>query len=248
VTSNSESLRQAALATSLGIIRRQVSDACLALGRNPKSVVTIAVTKGFPVADVRTLLRLGVSDLGESRDQEASAKLAELADEGDQLNQAVSSGPVRWHFVGQLQTNKARSVAQYAHAVHSLDRPELAAALQLGAERVDRDIEVFLQVSLDGDPQRAGVAPPALVGLADEVATRDRLRLAGVMAVAPLGADPGPAFARLAELSQQLQASHPGAGAISAGMSADFAVALAHGATHLRIGSALLGRRSPIVR
>jgi PLP dependent protein len=245
VTSNSESLRQAALATSLGIIRRQVSDACLALGRNPKSVVTIAVTKGFPVADVVTLLRLGVSDLGESRDQEARSKLAELAESGEETDHATS---VRWHFVGQLQTNKARSVAQYAHAVHSLDRPDLAAALQLGAERVERHLEVFLQVSLDGDPQRAGVAPEALVRLADEVATRDRLQLAGVMAVAPLGADPGLAFARLAELSQQLQASHPGAGAISAGMSADFSVALAHGATHLRIGSALLGRRSPIVR
>jgi hypothetical protein len=171
--------------------------------------------------------------------------LAELAQSGEETDPASS---VRWHFVGQLQTNKARSVAQYAHAVHSLDRPDLAAALQLGAARVERRLEVFLQVSLDGDPQRAGVAPEALVRLADEVATRDRLRLAGVMAVAPLGAEPGPAFARLAELSQQLQASHPGAGAISAGMSADFAVALAHGATHLRIGSALLGRRSPIVR
>jgi hypothetical protein len=247
VTSNLESLRQAALATSLGLIRRQVSDACLALGRNPRSVITIAVTKGFPVADVRTLLRLGVSDLGESRDQEARAKLAELAVDGGGVERAALAG-VRWHFVGQLQTNKARSVAQYAHAVHSLDRAELAAALAHGAERAERDLDVFLQVSLDGDPQRAGVLPEALAGLADDVAGRARLRLAGVMAVAPLGAEPGPAFARLAEASRQLQISHPGASAISAGMSADFVVALEHGATHLRIGSALLGRRSPIVR
>jgi pyridoxal phosphate enzyme (YggS family) len=245
VISSSDSHRQATLATSLAAIRREIADTCAAVGRSPQSVVMIAVTKGFPVEDVLTLVRLGLSDFGESRDQHARPKaslLAELADP------AEAGGEVRWHFVGQLQTNKARSVAQYAHAVHSLDRVELARALDTALERLERDLEVFIQVSLDGAPDRGGVSIEGVSALADQIAALGRLRLAGVMAVAPLGADPGQAFSTLAEVSQRLQSAHPSASAISAGMSADFAVALQHGATHLRIGSALLGRRSDNLR
>jgi pyridoxal phosphate enzyme (YggS family) len=245
VTSSSESHRQADLATALAGVRRQVADICGRLGRTPQSVVTIAVTKGFPAEDVATLARLGVADFGESRDQEARAKVAEAAE------LAAIGGfepPSRWHFVGQLQTNKARSVGQYASAVHSVDRSELATALATAAERAERDLEIFIQVSLDGAPDRGGVEADAVLPLAAHISAASRLRLAGVMAVAPLGGDPAAAFALLAEVSAQLRSEHPSAVGISAGMSADFAAALEFGATHLRIGSALLGRRSGILR
>ncbi|MDT4946754.1 MAG: dependent protein, partial [Pseudonocardiales bacterium] len=155
--------------------------------------------------------------------------------------------PPRWHFVGQLQTRKARSVARYAYAVHSLDRPELATRLADAVEQAERGpLQVFLQVSLDGDPARGGVSPGELAALAAAVTARKQLSLRGVMAVAPLGADPGAAFEQLASLSRTLRAEHPQADAISAGMSDDLEEAVRHGATHLRVGSALLGRRSPV--
>jgi len=235
--------RQAFLATSLAAVRANIADACTAVGRSVAEITLIAVTKGFPVEDIQTLVRLGVNDVGESRDQAAREKVAELAAAAD-----VDAASVRWHFIGQLQTNKARSVAQYAHAVHSVDRPELVTALSAGAARVERDIDAFIQVSLDGDAGRGGARIDEVARLAELVVGAPRLRLAGVMAVAPLGQEPDAAFATLAEVSQRLRVQYPDASAISAGMSTDFAIALAHGATHLRIGSALLGRRNDILR
>jgi uncharacterized pyridoxal phosphate-containing UPF0001 family protein len=173
--------------------------------------------------------------VGESRDQEAAPKAAECA-----------GLPLRWHFVGRLQSNKARSVAGYADAVHSVDRPSLVGPLSRGAREAGRTVGAFVQVSLDGDPHRGGVLPADLPALAAEVAGADGLELLGLMAVAPLGVDADAAFAPLADLSQRLRTDHPGAWRISAGMSDDLEAAVRTGATHLRVGSAVLGRRPPL--
>jgi pyridoxal phosphate enzyme (YggS family) len=198
-------------------------------------VVLVAVTKTRPASDVRLLRDLGLADMGENRDQEARAKAAEVTG-------------VRWHFVGAVQTNKARSVASYADVVHSVDRPQLVAALSAGAERAQRRLEVLLQVSLDGDPARGGARPVDVPSLAAAAAAAPGLRLAGVMAVAPLGGDPAAAFAELAGVRAQLLEQHPDATAMSAGMSGDLEQAVAHGATHVRVGTALLGARPAVSR
>ena len=230
--------RRAELVSSLAAVRTRLATACEAAGREPRAVRMIAVTKTFPAVDVATLAELGVLDVGENRAQEARAKVAELA--------AVPlASALRWHFVGQLQTNKARSVARYASAVHSLDRPELAEALAHAAAARDRCLDVFIQVSLDGALARGGVGPEQVGGLAAEVASlAPALRLLGVMAVAPIDADPDRAFAELHDVSRRLRERFPAADAISAGMSGDLEAAVRHGATHVRIGSALLGRRN----
>jgi pyridoxal phosphate enzyme (YggS family) len=238
--------RRAELVGSLGAVRSRIADACIAAGRDPRSVTLIAVTKTHPAADVVTLAALGVLDIGESRDQEASAKVAEVA----RLRACAADQrmpELRWHFVGRLQSRKARSVATYADAVHSVDRPELVEQLAAGVTRAGRDrLDVFIQVSLDGDPDRGGVTGDGMDALADAVAARPELQLRGVMAVAPMAADPRAAFADLAEVSARLRAVHPQAVAISAGMTSDLEEAISHGSTHVRVGSALLGRRSEV--
>lgn len=239
--------RRAELVGSLGAVRARLADACIAAGRDPHSVTLIAITKTFPGADVATLAALGVGDIGESRDQEASAKVAEVAELMRTGAADERVAPLRWHFVGRLQSRKSRSVASYAHAVHSVDRPELVEQLAVGVARAGRGrLDVFVQVSLDGDPSRGGVLPDRVVELADAVAARSELRLRGVMAVAPMAADPRAAFADLAAAAARLRVAHPDADAISAGMSADLEAAVAHGSTHVRVGSALLGRRSQV--
>jgi pyridoxal phosphate enzyme (YggS family) len=227
--------RRAELVAGLAAVRGRLADASASIGRDPHAITLVAVTKGFPASDIASLATLGITDIGENRDQEARAKVAELANRPD----------LTWHFVGRLQTNKCRSVARYAGVVHSVDRIEVAAALAAGAQRAERHLDVFIQVSLDDDPTRGGVPAAELAPLADHVATQDALRLLGVMAVAPLGADPDEAFERLAGIAARLRADHPDATAISAGMSVDLESAIRNGATHLRVGSALLGRRTP---
>jgi pyridoxal phosphate enzyme (YggS family) len=230
--------RTAEIAANLTAVRARIAAACQAAGRDPAEITLIGVTKTFPAEDVRRLVELGVADVGENRDQEAAGKAGELAGE-----------PVRWHFLGRLQRNKANSVARYATVVHSVDRPEIAAALARGTDHAGRDpLRVLIQVSLDGDPDRGGAPAAAVPDLAAEIAATAELRLAGVMAVAPLDADAAGAFARLAEVAADLRAAHPGAEVISAGMSADLEAAIRHGATHVRIGTALLGGRTPPVR
>ncbi len=222
------------IAEGLARVRDRVEQAALAAGRDPDEVTLVVVTKFFPASDVRVLAGLGVTDVAENRHQEAVDKAAECDDLG-----------LRWHFVGGLQSNKAAAVTSYAAVVQSLDRPKLIAPLSRGAAEHDRVLDVLVQVSLDGpgSDHRAGVAPEALVGLAASVAARDELRLRGVMAVAPLGADPGEAFDRLADLHQVVLAEHPAATWRSAGMSGDLEAAVARGATHVRVGSAVLGSR-----
>ncbi|WP_432065382.1 YggS family pyridoxal phosphate-dependent enzyme [Streptomyces sp. C10-9-1] len=230
--------RRAELEAALGAVTARVAAAAAACGRDPRGITLVAVTKTRPAADARLLHALGVRHLGENHDREAAAKAADLAD------LAGHPEPPQWHFVGSLQRNKAASVARYASLVHSVDRPALVAALSRGALNAGRTLPCLLQVSLDGDPCRGGVPADGLAALADAVADAPGLRLAGVMAVAPLGGPADAAFDRLAALAARLRADHPRATAVSAGMSGDLETAVAAGATHVRIGSALLGGRA----
>jgi len=224
------------LTAGLAAVEHRLRAACAAAGRGRTEVTLIAVGKTRPAADLRGLAGLGVRDFAENRDQEARSKAAQLSDLG-----------LRWHFVGRLQTNKCRSVAGYADLVHSVDRLELVRALGRGAGRAGRQLEVLLQVSLDDDPARGGAPAAAVPALADAIAAEEHLRLGGVMAVAPVAADAVSAFERLATVAALVRAAHPGATAVSAGMSADLEAAIAAGATHVRIGTALFGGRSPIL-
>lgn len=242
----SEELRE-----RLGAVRSRIDAACTAAGRDPHEVTLVAVTKFFPAADVEILAGLGVEHIGESRDQEAGEKVASLP--------ASVRERLQVHFVGQLQRNKARRVAGYADVVHSVDRARLVPALDTGRAQarsegeVDGPLGVLLQVDLGEGEQagRGGVAPSDLDALADAVAGAEQLRLRGVMAIAPLGLDePGvrAAFDRLAALGERIRHT-AGTGPeqqatwMSAGMSGDLEVAVAAGATHLRVGSAILGSR-----
>jgi hypothetical protein len=231
--------RRGEVAANLAAFQARLTAACAAANRDPTGVTLIAVTKTFPASDVRLLAELGIEEVGENRDQEAGPKHAECAD----LR-------LRWHFIGHLQRNKAKSVASYADVVHSVDRAELVPALSRAATAADRELSALVQVSLDppeATEGRSGADPDVVADLAAAIAEAPGLRLGGVMAVAPLGRDPDPAFARLAEVAAAIQRAHPDATMVSAGMSGDVEAALRHGATHLRVGSALLGRRRAVV-
>lgn len=227
--------RRAELAANLADVQDRIGSACDAAGRDRGEIRLIAVTKTWPASDALLLRELGLTDLAENRDQEARQKAA-----------AVDG--VTWHFVGSVQTNKARSVASYAHVVQSVDRASLVEALAKGADRAGRVVDVLLQVSLDGDTARGGAVPSDVPALGELVAQAQSLRLQGVMAVAPLGADPAQAFATLAAVAADLRGQHPTADVVSAGMSSDLEAAIAAGATHVRIGTALLGPRRPPLR
>jgi PLP dependent protein len=231
--------RLAELTTNLAAVRASIAAACAAAGRNPADVHLIAVTKTFPASDIMVLRQLGVADIGENKDQEAAPKVAACAAAGLQ---------VRWHFVGQLQVNKTASVASYAYMVHSVDRMRLIDALSRRAIAVGREVRCLVQVSLDPVPGRGGAEPDQVLDLADAISGRDGLALAGVMAVAPLGQPARPAYARLRQIAEMVRSAHPGAQVISAGMSGDLGDAIAEGATHVRIGTALLGGRRAFVR
>lgn len=240
--------RRGELAAALRQVEQRITRACAAAGRDRGQVCLVVVTKTFPVQDVVHLAGLGVHDIGESRDQEAGPKMAALPVE--------VRARTTVHFVGQLQRNKARSVVRYTDVVHSLDRSRLASALDraVGAaveagEREDA-LEVLLQVDLEDGVQadRGGVRRDEIRALAEQTAGCEHLRLRGLMAVAPPGLDAralAAAFARLAETADALRGDHPGADLLSAGMSADLEAAVAAGATHLRVGRAILGSRPP---
>jgi len=231
--------RRAELRESLAALRARIAAACAAAGRSENDVSLIAVTKTFPVSDIRLLSELGITDVGESKDQEAAPKAAECAALGL---------PLTWHFVGQLQVNKVASVASYADVIHSVDRPRLVSALGRRAVAAGRELRCLIQVSLDGAVGRGGTLPADVPGLADAITAEPGLALGGVMAVAPLRAPAGPAFGRLREIADLVRSAHPEAVAISAGMSGDLEEAVAHGATLVRIGTALLGGRRAFVR
>jgi pyridoxal phosphate enzyme (YggS family) len=235
--------RTAQLGQRLTAVRQRIAAAVAAAERTDDPPSLIVVSKFHPAEDIARLAGLGVKDFGENRDQEASEKASLL-----------SGLDVRWHFVGQLQSKKAKTVVRYAHSVHSVDRSQLVEALgramAVEQERSGRGgLDCFIQVSLDDDAEahRGGAAPADVPLLADQLEGAAGLRLAGVMAVAPLGADPDRAFAKLAGISARLRADHPHATGVSAGMSQDLEAAIRCGATHLRIGSDILGSR-PAVR
>jgi pyridoxal phosphate enzyme (YggS family) len=226
--------REEEVAENLERVRGRIEAACVRAGRSPDEVTLTVVTKFFPVSDVRILAGLGVRHVGENRHQEAEAKAAECADLG-----------LVWHFVGGLQSNKAAAVASYADVVESVDRAKLLSGLSRGAHERGRVVDALVQVSLDeGDASgRSGAVPGDVPGLAQQVAAADGLRLRGVMAVAPLGENPVPAFEKLARIAEQVRLVDPAATWVSAGMSADLEAAVESGATHVRIGSAVLGSR-----
>ncbi|QNO36495.1 YggS family pyridoxal phosphate-dependent enzyme [Protaetiibacter sp. SSC-01] len=219
----------APLAERLATVDAGIADAARAAGRDPGELTRIVVTKFHPASLVRELAALGVRDVGENRHQEAQAKAAETADL-----------ELSWHFVGQLQSNKARAVRRYARAIHSVDRDSLVDALA----GPDHDpVDVFLEIDLSGQPGRGGADPADAERLAERVLGTAGIRLVGVMAVAPLGEEPRAAFARLRALSERVRSLAPDADRISAGMSGDYAEAILEGATHLRIGTAITGKR-----
>ncbi|MFE9421826.1 YggS family pyridoxal phosphate-dependent enzyme [Kitasatospora sp. NPDC006697] len=230
------------LREGLSVVERRIGAACAAAGRPRSEVSLVVVTKTYPASDTRLLASLGVREVAENRDQDAAPKAAECADL-----------PLVWHFVGQLQTNKARSVARYAHHVHSIDRSRLVTALSEAVLRAERpELGCLVQVALDGGTAegRAGAGPDEVSALADMIADTPGLRLDGVMTVAPLtgplAGDPAAAFERLAEIASGVRAAHPAATMVSAGMSGDLEQAIAAGATHVRVGTAVLGARSPL--
>jgi pyridoxal phosphate enzyme (YggS family) len=251
--------RRAELARNLAAVQARVAAACGAAGRDAGEITLIAVTKTRPAADVAALAVLGLADFGENKDQEAAPKAAAVADmalaDTALADTALAGTPlaaVTWHFIGQLQTNKAHSVVRYADVVHSVDRVRLVralgAAIRGASDSADaaaaRELRCLVQVSLDGDPSRGGVPIAEVPTVGAAIEAEPGLVLAGLMAVAPLGAPPETAFAALPAISGTLREINPAATIISAGMSGDLEAAVRNGATHLRIGTALLGNRS----
>ncbi len=227
--------RREQLAGNLQAVQSRIAAAATAASRDPAEVTLVVVTKTWPASDVRLLAELGVGHVGENRDQEAAPKAAAVADLG-----------LQWHFIGQLQTNKVKSVAGYASVVESVDRGRLVTALDRAATEAHRTIGCLIQVGLDARPGRGGVPTDQVDELAEAIAGSASLTLDGVMGVAPLGQDPLPPFERLAGVAAELRRSHPAARTISAGMSGDLEAAVACGATHVRVGSAVLGDRPPV--
>lgn len=229
--------RRAEIEGRLAAVRERIDVACADSGRSSEEITLVVVTKFFPASDVRLLAGLGIRHVGENRHQEAVEKAAECAD----LD-------VSWHFIGALQSNKAAAVAGYADVVQSVDRAKLLGGLSRGALECAKVLDCLVQVSLD-PPDASGRSGAPIVdvpALAERILQTDGLRLRGVMGVAPLGGDAREAFARLREVASGVRNQAPEATWISAGMSGDLEQAIHEGATHLRIGSAVLGPRPAV--
>jgi pyridoxal phosphate enzyme (YggS family) len=237
--------RELDLAGALAQVRARVDAAAAAAGRNSEDIQLLPITKFFPATDVFILSNLGCDDFGESREQEASKKAAEVSN-------IVGAKPIRWHMVGQIQRNKARSIAGWAYAAHSVDSPRVIDALARAAgEALDEGrrvepLRVYIQISLDGDEKRGGVdvgEPGRVDEMCAAVAAARGLDFVGLMAIPPLGSDPGEAFARLETERDRLQRGYQQRLGLSAGMSSDLEAAIKHGSTCVRVGTALLGQR-----
>jgi pyridoxal phosphate enzyme (YggS family) len=236
--------RATQLADALEAVRRRLDDAAAAAGRNGSEIELLPITKFFPATDVAILAKLGCQSFGESREQEASAKAAEAA--------KLVEDPVRWHMVGQIQRNKSRSIAQWAHAVHSVSTTRVVTALDRAVDAARaaghraEPLRVYVQVNLDGDASRGGVdarRPELVDEVCAQVQAADGLTLVGLMGIPPLNWDADDAFARLQDEHRRVLRAHPGAYELSAGMSADLEIAVKHGSTCVRVGTALLGPR-----
>ena len=237
--------RELELADALAAVRSRLARAAQAAGRNAGEIELLPITKFFPATDVHILTRLGCAEFGESREQEASNKAAEVS--------AMSgAGPIRWHMVGRIQRNKARSIAGWSYAAHSVDSDKLIAALDraaveaLAEGRRAEPLRVYIQLSLDGDEKRGGVdvgKPDRVDELCAAAHAAEGLHFAGLMAIPPLGSDPDDAFARLHAEHQRVQGAYQQRLELSAGMSSDLEVAVKHGSTCVRVGTALLGQR-----
>ena len=222
--------RKAEIAANLHKVKERIAGAAAKAGRDPAEIQLIVVTKTFPISDLQYLYELGVSDFGENRDQEASEKVGQLP------------ADIVWHFQGQIQSNKLKSITSWASYIHSIDQIKYAKMVSEFAG--DQRRSIFLQVSLDEVPEsRGGVDPVKLVELANEITQFANLNLMGIMAVAPLEENADQAFSRLAQIHSNFKESFPAAKYLSAGMSGDYETAIMHGATHLRIGSSILGNR-----
>lgn len=237
--------REAELAAALTRVRERLAAAANAAGRNSDEIELLPITKFFPATDVLILAQLGCDAFGESREQEAAAKSAEC-------NSAAPASSIRWHMVGRIQRNKARSIAGWAYAAHSVDSARLISALDrastgtLSEGRRSAPLRVYIQLSLDGDAERGGVdiAHPDLVDeLCAQAHAADGLEFVGLMGIPPLGSDPEEAFARLQAEHQRVQKAYEQRLELSAGMSSDLEVAIKHGSTCVRVGTALLGQR-----
>ena len=224
--------RRIEIAENLAKVKERIAKAADVAKRDVGEITLIAVTKTFPVSDIEILYELGIRNFGENRDQEGSVKAPELPDD------AI------WHFQGQIQSNKLKSIVNWADVVHSIDQFSHAQKLDsFGAKK-----DIFIQVALDQSENRGGIQPSELMNFVESLTALLNLRILGLMAVAPLGEEPESAFKRLSEISKNLLAIHPGMRAISAGMSNDFEVAISNGATHIRIGSQILGVRQPLTQ
>jgi pyridoxal phosphate enzyme (YggS family) len=223
------------LAQRYNQIVEKVASAAAASGKDASDITLVVVTKNHPPQLVFDLIALGARDFGENRDQEAAPKAKEVISSSNELT--------RWHFIGQLQTNKVRSVLEYADLIHSLDRESLLVELQKRTVGRVKPLGVFIQVNLTEDPARGGVGVKDLEAFASKVIESEGLRLDGLMGVGGLDKDPEIEFERLAGLSSKLQSLDPDAKGLSMGMSSDFEVAIGYGATHLRIGTAITGKR-----
>jgi pyridoxal phosphate enzyme (YggS family) len=219
--------RKEEIALNLSGVKERIQRAAKSVDRDPNSVQLIVVTKTFPVSDIEILRDLGESNFGENRDQEAGPK--------------AESIPATWHFQGQIQSNKIKSICEWADVIHSISSEKEI----LKFAQSPRKHQVFLQVSLDGQVGRGGASPADLTKLADLVNQSNNLELLGLMAVAPLDVEPEKAFADLALINQGFVGQYPTAKFLSAGMSGDFEAAIKFGATHIRVGSSILGSRSP---
>jgi PLP dependent protein len=237
--------RELELTEALTAVRDRLARAAEAAGRNADEIELLPITKFFPASDVFILRRLGCEAFGESREQEASNKAAEVSKMRD-------SEPIRWHMVGRIQRNKARSIAGWAHTAHSVDSQRLIDALDraagqaLAEGRRAEPLRVYLQLSLDGDPKRSGVdvgRPDLVDKMCAAIAAADGLEFVGLMAIPPLGSDPEEAFARLARERDRVQRAYQQRLGLSAGMSSDLEIAVKHGSTCVRVGTALLGQR-----
>jgi pyridoxal phosphate enzyme (YggS family) len=219
--------RKIEISQNLQLVKDRIARAAELADRNPAEIELIVVTKTFPITDIELLCELGERNFGENRDQEAASKAAEIS--------------ATWHFQGQIQSNKIKSISQWADVIHSIS----TAKEILKFAQSPRSHQVFLQVSLDGELERGGANPSDLVDLAELVNESNNLELMGLMAVGPLGVEPDIAFANLAQIHQGFTSDFPNAKYLSAGMSGDFEAAILQGATHIRVGSSILGSRSP---